>query len=383
MATPATVTVSRAQVLRHRVVTHGLDRTGAAADELAPTDLGWLDSPAGSAAQSLVARLPARGAPVTAPGDWVLVWGLRGAPHLHRPGDLRALARAAWPIDAADAAARMGGAAPQLKEAGVDAIDALRATAEAMAAVVTRPMVKGEASAAVTGVVPDACTVYCRSCKAVHVQDQLMRLAALPAGLRLEPGTSPPVLIPIARWPGVPDSHDGGSALVEAYLRVHGPATAGDVAAYLQTTRRSVTPDWPDGLAEVRVEGVGSRPRTAGLPEGQVDRLVDAAPPHAVRLLPRSDPWLLARDRDLTVPDKAHRKALWPVLGSPGGLLVGGEIAGTWRARSAKARLDIVVTPFGRPAKHVRAAVDDEAARVAASRGAADVRVRYATDDAD
>lgn len=209
-----------------------------------------------------------------------------------------------------------------------------------------------------------------------------MRLAALPAGLRLEPGTSPPVLAPIARWPGVPDRHDGGGALVEAYLRINGPAAPGDVAAYLQTTRRSVTPDWPDGLAQVRVEGVGSRASTAWLPEDQVDGLLHAPAPRLVRLLPRADPWLLARDRELTVPDKAHRKALWPVLGSPGGLLVDGEIAGTWRARSAKARLDIVVTPFGRLVEDVRGAIDDEAALVAASRGAADVRVGYETDAA-
>ncbi|HEX6238354.1 MAG TPA: crosslink repair DNA glycosylase YcaQ family protein [Acidimicrobiales bacterium] len=376
----STPTVGRAQVLAYRVVAQGLDRHGTRPDGLAPTDIGWLDSPAGTAVQSLAARLSPRNGAPTVPDDWVLVWGLRGAPHLHRAADLPALARAAWPVDAADAAARLGGAAPQLKEAGLDALEALRVTTEAMAAVVTRPMVKGEASAAVTEAIPGACSVYCRRCDAVHVQDQLMRLAALPAGLRIEPGTSPPVLAPIAGWPGAPDGHLGGGGLVANYLRVNGPATARDVAAYLQTTGRSVDHDWPDDLVSVHVEGLGRRPRTAWLPGDQADTLRDAPPPRLVRLLPRSDPWLLARDRDLTVPDKVHRKALWPVLGSPGGLLVDGEIAGTWRARSKGSRLEVVVTPFGRLAARVRGAIDEEAGRVAATRDMPDVRVRYETD---
>lgn len=115
-----------------------------------------------------------------------------------------------------------------------------------------------------------------------------MRLAALPAGLRLEAGTSPPVLVPIDGWPGVPGRHEGGGALVHAYLRVHGPATPRDAAAYLQTTRRVVKTGWPQGLVEVRIDGVGARPRRAWLPEDLLDGLLTAPLPDLVRLLPRS-----------------------------------------------------------------------------------------------
>jgi hypothetical protein len=369
--------VGRRQVLAHRVVAHGLDRATPIADELGVADLGLQDTPAGSAAMALAARLPVtttadRAAATTVPGSWAVVWGVRGAPHAHRRRDLRALARAVWPVDDGDAAARLGGAAPQLAAAGVGPLEALRATAEALAVVVTAPAVKGDASTALTRTAPEACTAYCRSCGVVHVQDQLMRLAALPAGLDLERGTSPPVLRPLARWPGVPDRHEGGVALVDAYLRVHGPATPGDVAAYLGTTRRAVAPDWPAGLAEVWVDR-----RRAWLPEDRLDDLLRAPEPDLVRLLPRSDPWLLARDRELVVPDPAHRKALWPVLGAPGGLLVGGEVAGTWRSRTAGRQLDVEVTPFGRLPASARAAVEDEAELVAAARGAVAVRVRF------
>ncbi|HET6953425.1 MAG TPA: crosslink repair DNA glycosylase YcaQ family protein [Acidimicrobiales bacterium] len=366
-------TVSRAQVLAHRVVAHGLDRTARDADDLAVVDLGLQDSPAGAAVAALAARLP--GGPARAPavpGDWLLVWSVRGAPHHHRRSDLQALARALWPADEADAAARIAGTSPEMRAAGLGALGALRATAEAMAAVVTGPTVKGDASTLVTAAAPEGCSAWCRGCQVVHVQDQLMRLAALPAGLSIDPGTSPPVLRPLSRWAGVPAGHEGGGAVIDAYLRVHGPATPGDVAAYLQTTQRAVKPDWPDGLAEVRVGG-----RRAWLPEDRLDDLLGAPAPDLVRLLPRSDPWLLARDRELVVPGKAHRKALWPVLGAPGGVLVDGEVVATWRTRAAGGKLDIVVAPFGTLPARVRRAVDDEAALVAAGRGAVDVRVRY------
>lgn len=369
---PSAPTVTREQVLAHRVVAQGLDRAAKAAGDLAIVDLGVQDSPTGTAAQSLAARLPVRRTPVKPPDDWVLVWSVRGAPHYHRRSDLAALARALWPVDGADAAARMGGAAPELKKAGTDPLDALHAAAEAMAAVVTSRMTKADASTGLTKRAPKETTAYCRGCKVVHIQDQVMRLSGLPSGTRLVPGSSPLELAPVPRWRGVPGGHEGGGMVVDAYLRIHGPATPGEVAAYLQTIQRAVKPDWPDGLAEVRVDG-----RRAWLPEEQLDGLLGVPPAEVVRLLPRSDPWLLARDRELVVPGKAHRKALWPVLGPPGGLLVDGEIAGTWRTKSSGKRLDVTVELFAPLPAAARRAVEEEAVVVAAVRGFDDARVAF------
>ena len=41
-----------------------------------------------------------------------------------------------------------------------------------------------------------------------------------------------------------------------------------------------------------------------------------------MRLLGPFDPFLQARDREVVVPDPAHRKDLWRTLGRPGGVLV-------------------------------------------------------------
>jgi hypothetical protein len=54
--------------------------------------------------------------------------------------------------------------------------------------------------------------------------------------------------------------------------------------------------------------------------------------PKTTRLLPPGDTYLLARDREIVVPDKQNWSHLWPQGNVPrGGLLVDGELAGTWR----------------------------------------------------
>lgn len=86
----------------------------------------------------------------------------------------------------------------------------------------------------------------------------------------------------------------------------------------------------------------------------------EAPPAASARLLPSGDPFLLVhgRDRDLVVPDAARRDQLWTPRVWPGGLLLDGEIAGTWR------RADTVVTlqPWRKLSSAEREAVAAEAA---------------------
>lgn len=366
--------VDRRQVLAYRVAAHGLARDTRSPSELTVLDLGVQDTPAGSARLALAARLPAASdGGVAEGGPFALAWSIRGAPHVHRAADLPELAAALWPLSDADAVARLAGLGPTLKEAGVPGRAAFRWTADAVRAVVTGPLTKGELSAAVTERVPDALSSWCRGCQSRHVNDQMLRLAALPAGVRIEPDRSPLTFVPIDDWPGVPTEPEATASVVSAYLRLLGPATPADVAGYLGTTRVEVQSVWPDDVAEVRVDG-----RRAWLPEAQLAALREAPPARLVRLLPPSDPYLQGRDRALLLPDKAHQAALWRALSGPGAVLVDGEIAGLWRARVAgKARLEVVVSPFGALSAATRAAVEDEAGRLATVRGATAVQVRY------
>jgi hypothetical protein len=119
--------------------------------------------------------------------------------------------------------------------------------------------------------------------------------------------------------------------LARRYLHALAPSSSSHFATWAGIEREEATDTWTalqDELVEVRV-GASSRQALAA----SADSLIgDDETPDTTRLLPPGDPYLLARDRETVVPDERHRSQLWP-RGNvpPGGLLVEGELAGTWR----------------------------------------------------
>jgi hypothetical protein len=239
--------------------------------------------------------------------------------------------------------------------------------------------VKGDLSTALTSVLDEPYLRWCDPCQATHAYEQPFRLAALQAGLELEPGTSPPVL---RRIPGLPapayrrlageadDRHD----VVRAYLRLFGPATPNQVAAFLDAPLKEVKAHWPADVVAVVVEGAAG-------PEGARTELLaeDAealgATPGgtgrrpAVRLVGPYDPYVQGRDRELLVPTEPRRKDLWRVLGRPGAVVADGDVVATWRPRTSGKALTVVVEPWGDLTSTVARAVRGEAERLAAHRG--------------
>jgi hypothetical protein len=92
-------------------------------------------------------------------------------------------------------------------------------------------------------------------------------------------------------------------------------------------------------------------------------------PGDLVRLLGPFDLLLQGRDRDVLVPEPARRKALWPVLGRPGAVLVGTDVVGTWRPRASGRRLAVRLDLWRPLGRRVRLLVQQEAERLAAHRG--------------
>lgn len=354
----------RAQVLAYRYAVQGLDRRAREPSELAVLDLGVQDSPAGGARQSLRARLE-----TVEPLDqrFTLAWTLRGAPHLHRLADLPRLASELRPISDADVLARMPGMATRsAEEPPLVSFDrAIRSMREHSRA----PTDKSALSTAVSGDLPELST-WCRSCGATHIFYSVFLHSALPAGIRLDRVGTRVRILPLTPWQR-PKRSDIAS-LIHRSLHLLGPASISDTAAFLGTSRAALLDAWPNDLVEVTVEG-----KRAWVPEADLPRLKDSPAPKGVRLLPTSDPYLQHRDRALTVPDPIQRKAIWRALGSPGALLVDGEVAGFWRTAKTGKTLRITLTSFGDLPVKLREAVEAEAQGIAEERGVAAVTMAF------
>nr|WP_239522587.1 winged helix DNA-binding domain-containing protein [Geodermatophilus sabuli] len=344
-----------------RVAAQQLDRTAGTPADTAVLDLGVQDTGPDGGLWALVLR----GVDVAAlPGDALAtVWTIRGAPHLYRRSDLPGVLAATAPFSEADAAKRIYDAAGPLKAAGIGTVEALDTIAATMRSLVTAPMAKGEVSGRLTELLDPVHVRHCTPCDATHPWEMPFRLAALRAGLELQAGTSPPVLQPVpglAPADTVPERLD----VVRGYLRLLGPATPRHVAGYLDAPLADVRAHWPDDAVEVSVDG-----ERRWLLAADADRLDGLPTAAGVGLLGPFDLLLQARDRELLVPDRDLAKTLWPTLGRPGGLLVDGEVAGTWRAKKSGARVTVSVRLWRAPTPALRERITAQAERLAAFRG--------------
>ncbi len=136
------------------------------------------------------------------------------------------------------------------------------------------------------------------------------------------------------------DAAEARVELARRYLHVYGPATPGSFGGWAGLRPRAVT-------AAFQALGTSLTPVRTPVGDAWIlaedEEALRAAPgPVApARLLPSGDAYFLHHkqaDRDLLVPDPSRRDTLWTPRVWPGALLVGGELAGTWR------RADTVVT---------------------------------------
>ena len=347
-------------MLAFRARAQQLGRVTGSLEDTAVLDLGVQDTGVDGAAWALALR----GLPDPPAVGLVLLWTLRGAPHLYRRADLGGIAAATAPFSDADAARRMFDAARPLTAAGIPALAGLDTVAARMREIVDRPTVKGELSTRLTAVLEQPYLRDCVPCDAVHAYEQPFRLAALRAGLELVPGTSPPVLRRIEGFApagSVPEHLD----VVRGYLRLLGPATPKHVAEYLDAPLKEVKAHWPADAVEVTVDG--ERRWLLADDTG----LATGGPPAGTVLLGSHDLFLQARDRATIVPDPARAKELWRIIGRPGAVLSDGDVVATWRARKAGRALDLALDPFGPVPPGLRAAVEAQAERLADHRGLA------------
>lgn len=348
-------------MLGFRVGAQEIDAAGPRRDA-AILDLGVQDTGPDGARWALALR----GVAVPAE-DLVMLWTLRGAPHVYRRAEVAGVAAAVAPVSEADAAKRVFDAAKPLRDAGIPVLDALDRMAAEMWDLAAEPLPKGEMSRRVTERLPEPYLRWCRVCRATHPFEQTFRLAASRGGLELEPGTSPPVLRRIPGWDGPAAKAPPHLDLVRGVLRLLGPTTPKRVAEFLDSPVRDVQARWPEDTVPVEVD-TGSRVETLEVLASDADALrsgygVDGV----VRLLGPFDLLLQTRDRELLVPDEKPRKDLWRTIGRPGGVLVDDELLGSWRPRASGRRLRLAVALWDEQA--LPDGVEAEAERLAAFRG--------------
>ncbi|WP_144126728.1 winged helix DNA-binding domain-containing protein [Catellatospora sichuanensis] len=362
--------INRRQVLDFRVRAQQLDRAAGTLADTAVLDLGVQDTGPDGAAWALAVRGVDPAA--LSDHDTVMLWTVRGAPHLYRRADVGRIAAAVEPFSDADAGKRIYDASKPLKAAGIANLAALDEVAARMREIVSKPTVKGDVSGTLAKAMPEPYLRFCRACDTTHLYEMPFRLAALRAGLELQPGTSPPVLQRIAgfRKAAAPGERFD---VVRAYLRLLGPATPKHVAAYLDAPVKDVQAHWPDDVVEVTVDGEKRSLLAAD------EQALASAGTDATRLLGPFDLFLQAKDRSTLVADEARAKQLWPTLGRPGAVLSGGELVGVWRPRKSGKKFTVAVEPWGRMTAATRTAVGEQAERLAAYRQVALTGVEFAS----
>ena len=128
------------------------------------------------------------------------------------------------------------------------------------------------------------------------------------------------------------DPRDARRELARRYLHIFGPTTAEAFAQWAGIGPRHGSAAFDElrrWLTPVRTPVGDSWVLTSDEPTLRAS----PGPAASARLLPSGDAYFLlqGRDRELLVPNASFRRALWTPRVWPGGVLVDGEIVGTWR----------------------------------------------------
>ena len=155
------------------------------------------------------------------------------------------------------------------------------------------------------------------------------------------------------------DPRDARLELARRYLHVFGPTTPAAFAGWAgipPASGRGTFDAILDALTPVRTPVGEAWILSRDEPTFLARRQLAAT----ARLLPSGDAYFLLQgaDRELLVPGANHRRALWTPRVWPGGVLVGGELAGTWRRAGAT----VTIQPWRSLSRVEGDAVEAEAA---------------------
>jgi hypothetical protein len=298
-------------------------------------------------------------------GTVVLAHAPRGAIHALRPGDAALYGRALLAADDDELGAQLGQQIQRLaKDKGFAPTEALEEVADATRKALARGRVlsKDELHEEYRARVRDDLLPWCKSCKSHHVPPMLWRYATTAAGARLD-SQRHYLLEKQGRVPS-------GKRAVLRFLSFYGPSTASQFADWSGVATPHAKRLWEAVEGELAEVSVNRRP--AWIRSTDLGHLESPPATSGVRLIPAGDPYLQKPNRALLAPDEALRKRLFRPVASPGAVLRDGVLAGLWRAKVKGRKLEVAVERIGRVAK---SALEEEAERMAALRGAAEAKL--------
>ncbi len=391
------MSATREQVIAFRLRNHHLAERLSPGDHLAAlAACGVQDSPPGSAALSLHARVwdlqPDDADRLLQTRAAVQIWAMRAAPYLIRAADMPIFTTGLLPDD--DAALRhyIQGATDHLAELALTAAEAVRLTGAALPEALSgRSLTKDALAAALASAVAPALTAKQRALwvspdgwRSNTHGETVVRFAlsvlSLQGRLCLLPGKGGAAteIVLAGDWvtlaPAAMPREEAAAELLRRYLHCYGPSTAADYALWAGISRPQADRAWAPlstALEPVSVEGKERWLLTDDRPALQHARM-----PQGVRLLPPHDPYLQARERLLLVAEPARRQLTWQTVGSPGVVLVDGEIAGVWRPKKRGKSLTVSVQPFRPVDPGLQASLEAEAESLGPFRGADSVALR-------
>jgi hypothetical protein len=344
------------QVLAFRVAAQGLATRDRTLAEVAGS-FGLQDSPPSAALTALHARGADAGAldDALARRELVALPNPRTAVAILPAADVATYLEALQPPDEKALETVLLRAAPGDFEAARE-----RAVAAVGEALDGRVLSRDALHEELRGRLPAELLPWCEGCQSHHARRGLLTVAAL-AGRLCFAGQEgrQRAFARTDQWTALQPAHDSHAELVRRYLRHLGPSNHSDLAAWA-----GIAPSHAKALFEAVEDELVEVDKAFLLAEDA--RAFESPPPApGVRLLGPGDPLLGARDKERLIPDKALRKQVWRMIGSPGLVLSDGVPAGSWRARKQGKRLRIETEWFGQEVD-----IREEAERLAALRGA-------------
>lgn len=181
------------------------------------------------------------------------------------------------------------------------------------------------------------------------------------------------------QWLGTPLS-EGNPAqakqeLLRRYLHCYGPSTLQHFSEWAGISPAQADPAWK--ALEPELVAINLMGKNTWLHQQDIPQLQSAGMPCQIHFLPPHDPYLLLRDRETLVPEKALQQLIWRRVGNPGIVLVDGRLTAAWRPNKQGKRLKINVTFFLPQTEKIRKCIETEASTLAAFRDCSAVEVVF------